>query len=221
VTENEFQSVAQSFMSGLAREMRGSASPQPAPKSKKKSKNQAAKRGLGVPAHAPVPQGPPVPAPPVPEMVTLEGMFEGKYLGRYSLSFAMGQLMVDVYRASPPIGGMYAVDMLPIGEWFVLADQRGFLLPVAVQRVRMDAFVVRADPAPLQGLRAMPAMGGAAPPPVRALPNRQLPPARWATQPRQSPQQARQNDQAAIRALQQGTQAMNGAAMNTARHLHS
>jgi hypothetical protein len=154
-------------------------------------------------------------------MVQLEGMFEGKYLGHYSLSYSMGQLMVDVYQASPPIGGMYAVDALPIGEWFVLADKRGFLLPVAVQRIRMDAYVVRADPAPLQGLRALASAYGAAPPPVRAQPNRPVPPARWASQPQTSPQQARQNDQAAIRALQTGSQASYNAMMNTARHFHS
>jgi hypothetical protein len=119
-----------------------------------------------------------VPTPQTPEMVSLEGMFEGKYLGPYSLSFAMGQLMVDVDQASPPIGGMYAIDGLPFGEWFVLADKRGFLLPLAIQRIRMDAFVVRADPAPLQGLRALGSAYGAAPPPVAAQPNRQLPPAR-------------------------------------------
>jgi hypothetical protein len=228
MTDKEFQSVGQSFYSGFAEELRkelrkSTQAPQPAPKSKKKKKNKKAQgeiRPAMAPNRAP-PRGPPVPTARTPEMVMLEGMFEGKYLGHYSLSFAMGQLMVDVYQASPPIGGMYAVDGLPPGEWFVLADKRGFLLPLAIQRVRMDAYLVRVDPAPLPGLRALPAAYGAAPPPVPGPPNRQVPPARWAAQPQRTPQQERANDQAAIRALQTGSQASNAAMMNTARHLHS
>jgi hypothetical protein len=222
MTADPFQSLGQSFFSAFTNEMNKSASARPAPKSNRKPK--AARRQTVTPDHAlprAASQGPPVPTVPTPELVLLEGMFDGKYLGHYSLSYAMGQLMVDVYQASPAIGGMYAVDGLPIGEWFVLADKRGFLLPVAVQRVRIDAYHVRVDPAPLQGLRALPAAYGAAPPPVAAQPGRQVPPARWAAQPQPTSQQARQNDQAAIRALQTGSQASYNAMMNTARHVHS
>ena len=58
------------------------------------------------------------PVPPAASNVMLEGMFDGKNLGAFSLSFAAGQLMVS----SPQVGGMYAVDALPLGEWFGLAD---------------------------------------------------------------------------------------------------
>jgi hypothetical protein len=197
VPSDPFQSIGQTFMSGFAEQFRKSAEApiQAGAKPRKAKKNKAAKQRAALPHHAPParPQGPPVPTASTPEMLMLEGMFEGKYLGHYSLSFAMGQLMVDVYQASPPIGGMYAVDGLPFGEWFVLADKRGFLLPLAIQRVRMDAFCVRADPAPLQGLRALPAAYGAAPPPVRPVANPAIPPARWAAQPQRSPQQAQAN----------------------------
>jgi hypothetical protein len=102
---------------------------------------------------------PPVPTLPTPEMVMLEGMIDAKNLGEYTLSYAPGQLMVGV-PGSPEIGGSYAVGSLPFGEWVVLADRRGFLLPMAVQRARADAYYVRVDPAPLQGLRALPSMAG-------------------------------------------------------------
>jgi hypothetical protein len=224
VTDDRFRSVGESFFSGYNEELRKLTEEwkhsAPKPKPKPKQKNKAGRRRASIPSNAP-PQGPPVPTAPTPEMVMLEGMFEGKYLGHYSLSFAMGQLMVDVYQASPSIGGMYAVEGLPIGEWFVLGDKRGFLLPVAVQRVRMDAYVVRVDPAPLQGLRALPAAYGAAPPQFAGQRGRPVPPARWAAQPQRTPQQTRQNDQAAIRALQTGSQASYNAMMNTARHFHS
>lgn len=102
---------------------------------------------------------PPVPTLPTPEMVMLEGMIDAKNLGDYGLSYAPGQLMVGV-PGSPEIGGSYAVGSLPLGEWFGLADRRGFPLPVAVQRAGMDAYYVRVDPAPLEGLRTLPSMAG-------------------------------------------------------------
>ena len=101
---------------------------------------------------------------------------------------------------------MYSVDSLPVGEWFALADPRGFLLPVAIQRIRMDAYRVRMDPQPLQGLRALPAQPGWVPSP-HASPSPG------------TPQQQRQNDQMAVRALQAGLSANYQAAMNTANHL--
>lgn len=132
------------------------------------------------------------------QMVTLEGIFDGKNLGDYSLSYAAGQLMVS----SPHNGGAFNVDPLPFGEWFALADERGVSLPVAVQRTRMDAYCVRVDPAPLQGLRTLISYPGWVPSGTSA----------------NTPQQQRQNDQMAIRALQTGSSAEHQAAMNTARH---
>lgn len=140
------------------------------------------------------------------QTVTLQGLADGKMLGDCSLSYAMGQLMVEVQRGGQAAGGMYAVDSLPIGEWFALADPRGFLLPVAIQRTRMDAYCVRMDPQPLQGLRTLAPQSG------------------WVPSPHASPspataQQQRQNDQMAVRALQTGLNAGYQAAMNTANHL--
>jgi hypothetical protein len=140
------------------------------------------------------------------QTVTLQGIADGKMVGDCSLSLAMGQLMVEVHRGGQAAGGMYSVDSLPGGEWFVLADPRGFLLPVAIQRTRMDAYRVRMDSQPLQGLRALPAQSG------------------WVPSPHASPgsasaQRQRQNDQMAVHALQAGLNANYQAMMNTANHL--
>jgi TPR repeat protein len=97
----------------------------------------------------------PVPTLASPEQVLLDGIAAGQELGGYSFSYAMGQLNVYVWQSTPEIGGWYQVGSLPIGEWFVVIDQRGFPLPVAIQRVREHAFYARVDPAPLQGLRAL------------------------------------------------------------------
>jgi hypothetical protein len=134
--------------------------------------------------------------------VTLQGIADGKMLGDCSLSYAMGQLMVEIQRGGQAAGGMYGVEALPIGEWFGLADPRGFRLPVAIQRTRMDAYQVRMDRQPLQGLRALPPQSG------------------WVPSPRApSPAGSRQNDQMAVRALQAGLSASHQAARNTADHL--
>lgn len=138
--------------------------------------------------------------------VTLQGIADGKMLGDCSLSYTMGQLMVEIQRGGQAAGGMYTVDSVPIGEWFALADPRGFLLPVAIQRTRMDAYCVRMDPQPLQGLRVLPPQPGWVPSP-HASPNPS------------APQQQRQNDQMAVRALQSGLNASYQAMMNTANHL--
>jgi hypothetical protein len=97
----------------------------------------------------------PVPTLPSPESVLLDGIAAGQDLGGYSFAYAMGQLSVTVNGSTPRIGGWYLVSSLPFGEWFVIADRRGFPLPVAIQRVREHAFYVRVDPAPLQGLRTV------------------------------------------------------------------
>lgn len=144
--------------------------------------------------------------PSRPQTVTLQGVADGKMLGDCSLSLAMGQLMVELQRGGQAAGGMYSVDSLPMGEWIVLADPRGFLLPVAIQRIRMDAYCFRMDPQPLQGLRTLPAQPGWVPAP-HAAPGQT------------TPQQQRQNDQMAARALQTGLNASYQAMMNTANHL--
>lgn len=142
---------------------------------------------------------------PGPQTVTLQGIADGKMLGDCSLSLAMGQLMVELQRGGQAAGGMYTVDSLPAGEWFALADPRGFLLPVAIQRIRMDAYCFRMDPQPLQGLRALAPQPG------------------WVPSPHASPgpgtPQQRHNDQMAVRALQSGLNASYQAMMNTANHL--
>jgi hypothetical protein len=102
----------------------------------------------------------PVPTLATPEAVLLEGMVAAANLGGYSFSYGFGQLMVDVPDANPRIGGSYGVGGLPIGEWFVLTDRQSFLLPVAVQKIRDDAYYIRVDSAPLQGLRAITSMPG-------------------------------------------------------------
>jgi hypothetical protein len=102
----------------------------------------------------------PFPRVAKPEAVLLEGMIATAELGGYSLSYGPGQLMVSVYGSNPRIGGSYAVGGLPAGEWFVLTDRHGSVLPVAVQKIREDAYQVRVDPAPLQGLRAVTSMPG-------------------------------------------------------------
>jgi hypothetical protein len=97
----------------------------------------------------------PVPTLASPEQVLLDGIAAGQKLGGYSFSYAMGQLNIYVWQSKPSIGGWYQVGSLPIGEWFVILDRRGFPLPVAIQKVREHAFHVRVDPAPLQGLRTL------------------------------------------------------------------
>jgi hypothetical protein len=146
-------------------------------------------------------------APPRPsaQTVTLEGTVDSKTLGGYSLSYAVGQLTVD----SPRLGGMYGVDALPIGEWFVLVDGLGVPLPVAIQRTRMDAYCVRVDPAPRRELRTLASYPG------------WVPSARGASPNQPTSRQQRQTDQMAVRAIQTGLNAENQAAMNTARHMHS
>lgn len=134
------------------------------------------------------------------QTVTLGGIADGKTLAGWSLSYAAGQLMVS----SPHNGGAYGVDFLPFGEWFVLADERGVPLPVAVQRIRMDAYCVRVDRAPLQGLRVLTSYPGFVPTGGSASSN---------------PQQQRRNDQMAVHALQAGSNALFQAEMNTANHL--
>jgi hypothetical protein len=195
---SSFDGIARSVLSSLA-ESFSSASGLP-PRSTLKS--EAARREAPNPEVA---KRAVAPAIPSPQTVTLEGIADGKTLGGYSLSYAAGQLMVS----SSQNGGSYGVDSLPIGEWFVLADGRGFPLPVAIQRTRMDAYCVRVDRAPLQGLRALTSYPGWVPTGTSASPN---PP---------TPQQQRQNDQMALQALRAGSNAENQAAMNTARHLHS
>jgi hypothetical protein len=141
--------------------------------------------------------------PSTPQTVTLQGIADGKMLGDCSLSYAMGQLMVELQRGGQAAGGMYSIDSLPIGEWIVLADPRGFLLPVAIQRIRIDAYSFRMDPQPLQGLRTLPAQPGWVPSPHAPT----------------TPQQQRHNDQMAVRALQTVSNASHQAMMNTAHHL--
>jgi pentatricopeptide repeat protein len=97
----------------------------------------------------------PVPTVASPEQVLLDGGAVGRNLGGYSFAYAMGHLDIYVAQSTPRIGGAYQVGSLPIGEWFVIIDRRGFPLPVAIQKVREHAFYVRVDPAPLQGLRAL------------------------------------------------------------------
>jgi len=97
----------------------------------------------------------PVPTVASPEQALLEGIAAGQKLGGYSFSYAMGQLNIYVWQSNPSIGGWYQVGSLPIGEWFVVADRRGFLLPVAIQKVGEHSHYVRVDPAPLQGLRTL------------------------------------------------------------------
>ena len=174
------------------------------PEPKRKGNPKAPKR------RAPAPNLPAAGAPqrgsaatlPRAQTVMLQGIADGKMLGDCSLSLAMGTLMVELQRAGKAAGGMFAVDSLPIGEWIVLADPRGFLLPVAIQRTRMDAYCVRMDRQPLQGLRTLPSQPGWVPSP-------------HASAGRTTPQQQRQNDQMAIRALDASGQAK----MNTARHV--
>src|SRR4051794_39731468 len=137
---NSFTSVFSSFAASF------SSASGPAPRPAEKSK--AARREVPKPE---VSKRAVAPAMPRPQTVTLGGIADGKTLGGYSLSYAAGQLMVS----SPQNGGAYGVDSLPFGEWFVLADERGVPLPVAIQRIRMDAYSVRVDRAPLQGLRAL------------------------------------------------------------------
>ena len=108
----------------------------------------------------------PVPTLASPESVILKGIVAAANLGGYSLSYysPSQQLGVSVPGANPRIGGWYRVGGLPVGEWFVLADRQGFLLPVAVQKIREDAYYVRVDPAPLQGLRAVASLPGSGSP---------------------------------------------------------
>lgn len=101
-----------------------------------------------------------VPTLPEPESVLLDGVVAAENLGGYLFTYGTGQLMVDVYRATPRIGGSYMVRELPIGEWYSLMDRQGFVLPVAVRKLREDAYYVRVDPAPLDGVRTLPSMPG-------------------------------------------------------------
>jgi hypothetical protein len=97
-----------------------------------------------------------------PEAVILEGIVATANLGGYSLAYnnASQDLSVSVPRANPRIGGYYAVAALPVGEWFVLTDRHGSLLPVAVQKIHEHAYQVRVDSASLQGLRAVTSIPG-------------------------------------------------------------
>jgi hypothetical protein len=190
---NSFTSVLSSFAASL------SSASAPPPRSTQKSK--APRRAVPNPD---LPKRAVAPSMPRPQTVTLGGIADGKTLGGYSLSYAAGQLMVSC----PQNGGAYGVESLPFGEWFVLADERGRPLPVAIQRIRMDAYCVRVDGAPLQGLRALTSYPGWVPTGGAASPD---PP---------TPQQQRRNDQMALQALRTGSNAEFQAAMNTAHHLH-
>src|SRR6476620_9237594 len=101
-----------------------------------------------------------VPTVATPEAVLLEGIVACQNLGCYSVDYGMNHLSISVFGSTPRIGGYYEVGSLPLGEWFVIADRQGFALPVAVQKVRQDAYYVRVDPAPLQGLRALTSIPG-------------------------------------------------------------
>jgi hypothetical protein len=214
VTTDPINSIASSLASNALSAMSEWASPDSGlpPRSGRKPKaarpeapnREAAKRTVP-PARPPRPAARQRRGMPSPQTVTLQGIAEGKTLGGYSLSYAMGQLIVD----SPRLGGIYGVESLPIGEWFALVDGRGFPLPVAIQRTRMDAYSVRVDRAPLQGLRTLPSYPGWVPSGTGAPPN-----------PR-TPQQQRQNDQMAVRTLQNGLNDQYQAEMNTARHLRA
>jgi hypothetical protein len=179
--------------------------PKPKATRRKAPNRRVAKRTVAKRTAAPTRPSPQTVRQTVPQTVTLEGIVDSKSLGGYSLSFAAGQLSVD----SPRMGGMYGVEVLPIGEWFVLVDGRGVPLPVAIQRTRMDAYCVRLDSAPRRGLRTLASYPGWVPPASGASPNQS------------TPRQQRQTDQMAVRAIQTGLNAENQAAMNTARHMHS
>lgn len=177
--------------------------PKPKAARRKAPNRRVAKRTVAKRTAAPTRTSPQTVRRTVPQTVTLEGMVDSKSLGGYSLSFAAGQLSVD----SPRIGGMYGVEVLPIGEWFVLVDGRGVPLPVAIQRARMDAYCVRVDPVPLRGLRTLASYPGWVPSASGASPDQR------------TPRQQRQTDQMAVRAIQTGLNAENQAAINTARHM--
>lgn len=193
-------------MSAFAEAFASSLEPTGAPAKGKAAKRRATNRNAAKrnPAAA-APHSGSAPTLPRAATVMLQGVADGKTLGDCSLSYSMGQLMVEVHRPGHQVGGMYAVDYVPIGEWFVLADGRGVPLPVAIQRTRMDAYRVRVDSAPLRGLRSLTAYSTWVP----------------SAQASSNPQQQRQNDQAAVRALQSASGMSHQAAMYTAQHLHS
>ena len=90
--------------------------------------------------------------PPSPESILREGLVATANFGGYGLSCGMEQLSVTVFGASS-IGGVYMLRNVPFGQWFVLTDRHGFLLPVAVMHIRENSCQIRVDPAPLEGGR--------------------------------------------------------------------
>jgi uncharacterized delta-60 repeat protein len=121
-----------------------------------------------------------------PETVVLKGHGASANLGDYRVSLdELGGLRVDVLDSSGRLAstcGYYSVSSLPRGETFVLADSERVALPLSVTCVYeppsggggildmgiamieatlhgSDAFHIRGDAAPLEGLRTLPPGG--------------------------------------------------------------